>query len=300
MLTTENPQPTRRTAVPDRKTDDCSQLCRAADEPMLGSAIEVDVWLLLEYRRAWAARALDDNQLDHATQNWLRSAVDRFAAVGLTARPQFIRRPQRSDGRHLFIARNGRLGAVIMSEESALLDVDPLSDPLPEVSAPHYFVCTNARRDICCAKFGRPTYAALHREVGGRAWQTTHVGGHRYAPNVLALPQAALYGRVYPDDVPSFVACIEGGRLDRRFLRGSTGYSPIAQAAEGALPAATALLAETHDSATFATPDGPKTVQVRAGTPIEVLASCNKPPKLATPLQTTVLPGSAHHKGRSQ
>ena len=74
-------------------------------------------------------------------------------------------------------------------------------------SAPQYFVCTNGQRDLCCARFGLPTYAALRERVGERVWQTTHVGGHRFAPNVLTLPQAALYGRVQPADVDAVPRC---------------------------------------------------------------------------------------------
>ena len=47
----------------------CSEL--AIDEPMWGTAEEVDVWLLLEYNPTWNAKAVTDNNLDDASKNWL-------------------------------------------------------------------------------------------------------------------------------------------------------------------------------------------------------------------------------------
>ena len=263
----------------------CSEVCAAAGEPMPGTAIRVDVWIMLEYRRAWAAKALEDNQLADATNAWLAETVKGFASLGLVARPQFIRRPERTNTIQLYLARDNRLGGLAVETESALHTLDLLSTPLPRVQQPQYFVCTNAKRDICCAKFGRPTYAALHREISGRAWQTTHVGGHRYAPNILALPQSALYGRVMPDDVSRFLAHTENGELAREFLRGQTRYSKVAQIAEHAIEDARELCSETPDQATFATPGGDRTVTVGpAAQPLELLPSCDKPAKQVMPL----------------
>ena len=263
----------------------CSEVCTTLGEPMPGTAIQVDVWIMLEYRRAWEAKALDNNQLLESTKALLDEAISGFASLGLTARPQFIRRPERTSTIQIYLSRDGRLGGLAAASETALHELDLVTTPLPEVSEPQYFVCTNAKRDICCAKFGRPTYAALHRLIAGRAWQTTHVGGHRYAPNVLALPQSALYGRVMPGDVPRFLAQIERGGLAREFLRGQTRYSKVAQVAEHAIENAGELHSETLQQATFTTPNGVQTVSVGpAAEPIKLLPSCGKPAKQIIPL----------------
>jgi len=252
---------------------------------MAGTAIQVDVWIMLEYRRAWSAKALDDNQLQEATNAWLAKTVHDFAAIGLTARPQFIRRPERMDSIQLFVARQGRLGGVTVDAESDLHSLDLATVDLPEVHQPQYFVCVNAKRDICCAKFGRPTYAALHARIAGRAWQTTHVGGHRYAPNVLALPQSALYGRVRPADVPEFLAATENNQLARRFLRGRTHYSAVAQIAEHRISDAQELLHEADNQATFTTTKSNRTITVGPATEsITIIPSCGKVAKTIRPL----------------
>ena len=60
-------------------------------------------------------------------------------------------------------------------------------------------VCTHARRDVCCGTYGVPVYNALRRHVPAELlWRSSHQGGHRFAANVLALPEAVQLGRVVP------------------------------------------------------------------------------------------------------
>ena len=214
----------------------CSQASLA--EPLAGTADTVGAWILLEYRPAWKSRALEDNSLAPATRAWLASTVAALGAIGIKARPQFIRQPDiDSDEVRLLFGLPGRLLAFAGTGYGFLetLDLAAIArDPArhPALDAPHYFVCTNGQRDICCARFGLPAYAALRERAGHRVWQVTHLGGHRFAPNVLVLPQGALYGRVTPAVVPGFVDTLESGSLAFGQLRGRTWYSKPVQAAE--------------------------------------------------------------------
>ncbi len=258
-----------------------------ADEPMIGTADQVDAWVLLEYRPAWGARAVEESALAPATRRWLSDNLAALEASGLKARPQLVRRPE-VDGSevHLFVGVPGRL-VVMSGRDYGFLNGISLPDLLrepeafPAAAQPHYFVCTNGRRDLCCARFGLPAYAALRERVGDRAWQVTHLGGHRFAPNVLVLPQGALYGRVTPHDAGRFVAEVEADRLAFSRLRGRTWYPPPAQAAE-ALARRSDLeflrVEEAGDEAqrvAFRGPEGPLTLSVRrADRPLEVRKSC--------------------------
>ncbi len=212
-----------------------------AGEPMLGTADVVDVWLLLEYRPVWKAKAIADNDLSEGVRRWLSEGVAALQAAGLKVRPQMIRQPEidRSDTR-LLVHHGGRLrefGAgevgyddLIGSPIEALVQ-DPTRGTA--IDAPQYFVCTNGQRDLCCARFGLPAYTRLRELVGERAWQTTHLGGHRFAPNVLVLPQGVLYGRVQPEQMEHFLAEVEAGAVPVANLRGRSCYPKHVQAAEG-------------------------------------------------------------------
>ncbi len=267
----------------------CAEVARAEDEPMPGSADVVDVWIMLEYVPAWGAKATADNALAEPTRAWLQRLVDDVVARGLKPRLQLIRRPEIDHvGVTLMIAADAQLHRIDATDYAALT-ARSLGDVLatPPSHARQYFVCTNGQRDVCCARFGLPTYAALRARVGERVWQTTHVGGHRFAPNVLTLPRAALYGRVQPTDVDAFVDTIERDELAARWLRGRTHHRPQIQVAEVALAqrgldvSGPAAMQTFEDG--FRVTFGAHTAIVHAGQPREVLTSCGDERKTVVP-----------------
>ena len=218
----------------------CSQACA---DPMAGTSDGVDVWLLLEYRPAWRAKALAASELAPPTKRWLEATVAALAQRGLKARPQFVRQPEidRDDVR-LLVAVDGAMWEFAGAGYDFLQGLDVASavhsgtlGDLPgarRVSEPHYFVCTNGQRDLCCARFGLPVYTGLRQTVAERAWQVTHLGGHRFAPNVLVLPAGLLYGRINPDELADFVAAVESDDVAFAHLRGRSRYPKHVQAAE--------------------------------------------------------------------
>ncbi len=150
----------------------CSQA--AQGETLSGTADQVDVWLMLEYRPSWGARVVDDNDLSEDVRRWLSEQVGRLRDRGLVVRPQFIRQPEidRSDTR-LLLGFDDTLTMVSCEGYRDLLDLH-LCDVLDEgatqvLTEPNYFVCTNGQRDLCCARFGLPAYAALREIAGERA-----------------------------------------------------------------------------------------------------------------------------------
>ena len=212
-------------------------------EPMAGTADTVDVWLCLEYRPTWKARAQNDNSLSAETTSWLDQTLAGFQADGLKCRPQFIRQPEtESESVRLLLSVGGMTYRFSASGYGYLTDLDlpalvragseALREAAELLTEPQYLVCTNGQRDLCCARFGLPVYAGLKERVGARAWQVTHLGGHRFAPNVLTLPDACLYGRVDADDLDTFLAHTEQGRMAFANLRGRSCYPPVVQAAE--------------------------------------------------------------------
>jgi hypothetical protein len=89
---------------------------------------------------------------------------------------------------------------------------------------------------------GRPLYDALRRELEPEwVWQSTHVGGDRFAGNVVVLPQALYYGRVEKDDVLGLLDAHAAGRVDLDHYRGRAAYTFQVQAAEHAIRKAEGL-----------------------------------------------------------
>lgn len=271
-----------------KKTDYCSLL--SPDLPMAGTSDHVDLWLMLEYMPSWSAKVLEDNALSDITRDWLARQIDALSSDGLRVRPQFIRQPEYDRAStKCFIATQSATWQLEGQGYDFLHELDlrtVLSSPeehaIP-IKEPHYFVCLNGQRDVCCARFGRPVYAALRERLGERVWQVSHLGGHRFAPNVLSLPQGAMYGRVSADDIDDFISTVENGRLDFSHLRGQAWYPKPVQAAEVFAEQQCLSLAEVTEQGnqtlvSFLVGEEGQNVSVtveQAGQPIMALASCN-------------------------
>ena len=258
----------------------CSDLSLAADEPMAGTADRVDVWLLLEYNPVWRAKAVTDNDLSPKIKAWLDRQLASVTARGLKPRLQFIRRPEVDrEEITLFVGTADGLHGFDSAGYDAITELDIAGDrgtaSMYRVDEAQYFVCTNGQRDLCCARFGRPAYVRLREVVGARAWQTSHLGGHRFAPNVLTLPQGVLYGRVRPEDVSGFVADVESGRLARDHVRGRSVLPAEAQAAEMALDEEMIELVGCEAGlVVMRTEKGERRIRVVEADAMDILASC--------------------------
>lgn len=208
----------------------CSVSSLLAGEPLAGTAVAGRWrWLGLEYRPAWAAQGVEQAALPPAA----RAFVDDFAARP-GHRVQLLRRPDRKAGPlavQIADLRAGtvREGAVDRYEDLPSLDLDDL----PLARGPVVWVCTHGQRDRCCGVDGGRVFTAARRAMGDGAWQTSHLGGHRFAPTLLALPQGVCYGRVGPDEVDALLDALGRGELHRLdTVRGRVGWSRDAQAAE--------------------------------------------------------------------
>jgi hypothetical protein len=252
-------------------TETCSASSLAAGEPLAGTATQARRWLLIEAPGAWA-RDVDETELPTA----VREAVD-----GFDGRVQLVRRPDRKAGEQIaFVAESREAGGVLRRLRS--LDDPDGGEPFAE---PLILVCCHGRRDACCARLGTPVFDALRGHVAdGALWQSSHVGGHRFAANVLVLPAGILLGRVLPADATRVAADLAAGRIPLGHYRGRTFHSPAAQAADAAVRTHLGLvdlgdvsvLSANDGNVRLATPAGEidAVVETEAGPPLR--ESCGK------------------------
>lgn len=223
----------------------CSQVSAQIGEQLFGTAVSnIKIWFLLEYNRPWSAKATDDNELPTAVQTWLQQQLEM---VG-NGRLQFIRQHKTEPTLSFFIAlpENGHLYRFELDnyEDLAALDVPAIVAGTPEYdrfqwSHPLYLVCTNGKRDRCCALWGGAFYRALQPLAGTAVWQTTHIGGHRFAPTMLTLPDGVLHGRLSPENASDFLTRHQKGQIILDNYRGHGQYEPVVQAADYFLRKAT-------------------------------------------------------------
>ncbi len=100
---------------------------------------------------------------------------------------------------------------------------------------PLYLVCTHGLHDACCAQRGRPLITSLAALRPDRVWQSSHLGGCRFAPSMLVLPLGHMYGRVPPEAAGRLVSATDAGEVVGEFFRGRIGIPPAAQAAVAAV-----------------------------------------------------------------
>ena len=120
------------------------------------------------------------------------------------------------------------------------LDLAAAGEP---VEHPLLLVCTHGKHDRCCSRYGRPLYDAVREQVEpGWVWQSSHVGGDRFAGNLVSLPDGVYYGRVDPAESWPVVGAALRGEVHLPHYRGRSCHSFPAQAAERAVREATGLV----------------------------------------------------------
>ncbi len=226
----------------------CSDLSLQADEPLMATALHTTHLILLEYNQAWQPKALEESELPAAVKQRLLDHQQSHP----THRVLFLRgaRSERQRQPRLFVARltegETAINTLLLEGYDQILDLDlealltlrghPPAEPWPH---PLYLVCTHGRRDRCCARHGIAVYEALSASLPASnppwVWQSSHVGGHRFAANVLFLPYGLLYGRLTPQSVSALLQAHAQGEILLDHLRGRMAYPPLAQAAEIAL-----------------------------------------------------------------
>jgi len=229
----------------------CADVSDSASEELAATASRVDRWLLVEYRGLWDRDVLGGSLLSQPLKDHLREQLTRLGHSRLL----FVKRPDRRahKRRTLYIGscRPGeeRFYALEFDHHDDLLGYDFAAalggEEAPGVPVDHplFVVCTHGKRDRCCAKYGRPLYDLLRQKVDPEwVWQSTHVGGDRFAGNVVVLPEGLFYGRVGPDDLDPLVDDYLDGRLNLEHYRGRSAYTFAVQAAEHEVREETGLM----------------------------------------------------------
>lgn len=219
----------------------CSQRSRAVGEQLFGTAKRTSTWLLLEYPYLWGGRAFEESDLPVKLKSQLSSFLNQIPDSKLLLIKNQSSLFQERIALFVVISTENqpRIYQFRFDSYADLGDLE-LSRLLSDQSAfsshlrsePIFLVCTNGKRDPCCAKYGLPVYDQMSTIKREAVWQSTHLGGHRFATNVLCFPQGILYGRVDEDSaIPLIHAHAEGNLLLEKY-RGRTCFESQVQAAD--------------------------------------------------------------------
>lgn len=278
-----------------------------------GTAAQASFWAALEQPGPWGRDALVESRLNPELGERWGAAASRAGG-----RMLLIRAPGQHISRTDFTSRRvlvaGALaGSAWLLEGTAHSEAD--FDALPwdliaagDVEAvraacpwlapapgPVLLVCTNAKRDRCCALRGRPIAHEL-AAAGHAVWECSHTGGHRFAPTGVVLPLGQVIGRLGVDLGAAVLDAAASGRfavgtLAEEHDRGVSHLPPREQAAvswvratEGETdPVVLAVVGDNGETVMVQHADGRVwELAVERATGPELPDSCGKVPKPAS------------------
>ena len=216
----------------------CGVLRAALEEPLHGSApTKPRGWLVMEHPGPWPANE-DDTDLPPGVSEFM------VRARKLKVRPQLIRRTRgrRRSPHQVYLGFSGPQPWLRGAEGGDLRDLLDLD--LEAIAAGIHggfgapvrdrilLICAHGRHDACCAHSGRPAADALARELGDAIWETTHLGGHRFAATTVTLPEATYHGALNAENAPAVGLASLRGEVVLPHYRGRAGLPGAAQSAE--------------------------------------------------------------------
>lgn len=208
----------------------CSPWTAAQGFDPIGSATTFDRLVTVEIPQPWPP--------DIADAEWLigiEAPATRVQAI--------VAESGRLDGR-VMLTRWEREGATL-SGIDWLVDAADVTDGLRSLARgdapdgdvadapPEVLICSHGTRDRCCGGPGTRLAVearALLPEV--RVRRTSHLGGHRFAPTALVLPEGRMWAYLDTEVLGGIVRHTLPAGEAREFYRGNTALDPWAQTVE--------------------------------------------------------------------
>ncbi|MDZ8084272.1 MAG: sucrase ferredoxin [Nostoc sp. DedQUE12b] len=238
----------------------CSLVSKANGEDPIGTAGTYDHWLIIEIPQPWPQEIFEKNPTIKSLTGLFQELVFEHE---IKLRPMLIA-PDREYSRPgftrvLYYYRPAKLFSqfekqefVVPENEAAALvraifkqliqqtnDLSQFQQYQQQTSdIRELMICTHAQVDLACGRFGTPIYRKLRKEYAPasngklRVWQTTHFGGHQFAPTLIDLPQGCLWGHLEPEVLDLLVQRNGSVFGVRQYYRGWTGLSKFEQIAE--------------------------------------------------------------------
>ncbi|MGV9881335.1 sucrase ferredoxin [Streptomyces sp. NPDC003006] len=217
----------------------CADAARTRGDSLAGTAPYGRVWVLIEYRGGWPPNGFDGLGLEPDTKRLVFSAAQAVRARVLLIRRHGRRVPE--GARRWAVLRHENSGAYrqhwgTWSRDEDLAQIaGALGTPGRLGCPPVVLVCAHGQHDTCCAVRGRPVGRALSERWPHLVWECTHVGGDRFAANVVVAPDGVYYGALDAGSSVAVVAEHLAGRVHAEHLRGYTDLFPPQQAAVAAV-----------------------------------------------------------------
>ena len=223
----------------EEETLTCCQMSALSGEHLYGTALEVKNWFLLEYSGVWKRDAFAESALSAEVKEHLGGFLSSFEE----SRVQLIGGPGPGKGSPAFYYAHSSESSPKLYRFEIETYEDLLSIDLPELVSTGEIekfsceeklalVCTHGARDGCCAVAGSRIYKELLKKEGISAWRTSHVGGHRFAGNLVMLPEGIYYGRIDGENLDDVLSSHLRGEIFLDCYRGRSCFSRTSQVSD--------------------------------------------------------------------
>ncbi|MEM9804794.1 MAG: sucrase ferredoxin [Cyanobacteria bacterium P01_D01_bin.56] len=230
----------------------CSVVSKANGEDPIGTAVVAEWWMFIEVAQPWAKNPWGDQspellkifqQIEKKPRLWGRL---RIVAI---APDKHYSKPERC---HVFFYRKLQGPAADYAQQHYWVPRQKLADLVKALTlqptqietflsyqqpfARNIFVCTHTHYDVACGRFGTPLYRQLRQQYAQDGqllvWQTSHFGGHNFAPTLIDFPMGQFWGHLESEILDVLVYRQGDVSKLRPFYRGWSGFSHWEQIAE--------------------------------------------------------------------
>ncbi|MEB3358917.1 MAG: sucrase ferredoxin [Synechococcales bacterium] len=250
----------------------CSAVSKAVGEDPIGSAIAADQWLFIEVPRPWTKALWADQphlapllpifeQIRRKPHLWQRLRIGAIAPDAEYSRPGhshvlYYHRPSQPFSQfeaHTYCLPTeqvAHLAQALLLQPKQLTTFANCRQP---TTTRDLLICTHTHYDVACGRFGTPFYKKLRKDHGSpstlhppahpsthppppslplRIWQTSHFGGHNFAPTLIDFPTGHFWGHLDEDGIDPLIRRQGEVTSLRPFYRGWAGCDRWAQIAE--------------------------------------------------------------------
>ena len=220
----------------------CSVLSRNSAEPLAGSAPFARHFVFITWpKKYWQYEALEaKGGFPQGLKKWMKeqSEVNGKISIRLVSRAGLGQ-----DKVEIYIyPEKYCYSNVLPSQIPAVLEsyfrdgITAAFSPAP-IEGEQIFICTHGRHDKCCAKFGQELadkmrYHVSRQKTAVEVWDSSHLGGHRFAATMIDFPTGRAYGHLSADELPNYLASRKAAQVYGRAYRGSVFLSGLEQVAE--------------------------------------------------------------------
>ena len=235
----------------------CSEVSLANQEDPIGTAGTAEKWIVVEVPRPWKKDIWNHKpyfkplmgiviELEQLEPD-LSFRLMAIAPDKEYSQPNYIRvfyyfRPGKMFSQYekqeylVPLSQLVPLVRAILIEPQQLPEFANYQQPTNDIR--EILVCTHTQVDTACGRYGTPLYTKLRKDYAPvsarklRVWQTSHFGGHKFAPTLIDFPSGRFWGHLQPEVLDILID--QRGSLEalRPYYRGWSGLEQFEQIAE--------------------------------------------------------------------